>query len=551
MIERYTLPEMGRVWSEAHKYELWCKVETLVLEAHAAAGVVPADAVEPVRNAAPPTPEAVAEIEAVTQHDVIAFLSRLGGQHRAARGRRLRALRHDVVGPARHRAGAAARRRDRHPAGQGRRAGRRAARPRARAPRHAAGRAHPRHPRRARRLGPPGRRLRVRDGPLPRPAARGARGRRRAARSPARSAPTPTSTRRSSARSPPRSACRPADVATQVVIRDGITEWVSALADHGDGVRGDRPRGAARPAHRGARAVGAVRQGAEGLLGDAAQEEPDHLASGSPAWPASSAPRSCRCMEGIPLWHERDISHSSTERIALPDAAIGTDYLLNLTLRLVDRPGRRRRPDARQPRLHRRPDLHLDRAARAGRDGAVPRGRVRAHAGGGDGDLGDRRPVPRDAAQARRRPAGSSSTRRGSTRSAGRSATSTRLDGSLRRGWRRCRDAGSEGLHATCTPARSATSTRSATTEVLLVAATASRRTTSCCRPRSRTRARSSPRCRCGGSTSSPTSCRTTWSPLMSPTTRGAAPYATSCAVGRCCAAGSTWCRSSAWPAAT
>src|SRR6202008_1565588 len=75
MIERYTLPEMGSVWSEAHKYELWCRVETLVLEAHAAAGGVPADAVEPVRNAPPPTPEAVAEIEAVTQHDVIAFLS--------------------------------------------------------------------------------------------------------------------------------------------------------------------------------------------------------------------------------------------------------------------------------------------------------------------------------------------------------------------------------------------------------------------------------------------------------------------------------------------
>ncbi len=75
MIERYTLPEMGRVWSEAHKYELWCQVEVMVLEAHAEAGVVPADTVEPVRRATPPTPEAVAEIEAVTQHDVIAFLS--------------------------------------------------------------------------------------------------------------------------------------------------------------------------------------------------------------------------------------------------------------------------------------------------------------------------------------------------------------------------------------------------------------------------------------------------------------------------------------------
>ena len=75
MISRYTLPEIGQVWSEAHKYELWCRVETLVLEAHAQAGTVPADSVGPVRAAAPPTPEAVAEVEAVTDHDVIAFLT--------------------------------------------------------------------------------------------------------------------------------------------------------------------------------------------------------------------------------------------------------------------------------------------------------------------------------------------------------------------------------------------------------------------------------------------------------------------------------------------
>jgi adenylosuccinate lyase len=40
--------------------------------------------------------------------------------------------------------------------------------------------------------------------------------------------------------------------------------------------------------------------------------------------------------EGIPLWHERDISHSSVERIALPDAAIATDYLLHLTTGLME-----------------------------------------------------------------------------------------------------------------------------------------------------------------------------------------------------------------------
>jgi adenylosuccinate lyase len=40
--------------------------------------------------------------------------------------------------------------------------------------------------------------------------------------------------------------------------------------------------------------------------------------------------------EGIPLWHERDISHSSVERIALPDASVLTDYVLHLTTGLIE-----------------------------------------------------------------------------------------------------------------------------------------------------------------------------------------------------------------------
>src|ERR1051326_1488065 len=75
MIERYTRAEMGRVWSEAHKYELWARVELLVLEAHARAGVVPAGSVASVRSAKIPSPEEVAAVEAVTDHDVIAFLT--------------------------------------------------------------------------------------------------------------------------------------------------------------------------------------------------------------------------------------------------------------------------------------------------------------------------------------------------------------------------------------------------------------------------------------------------------------------------------------------
>ena len=40
--------------------------------------------------------------------------------------------------------------------------------------------------------------------------------------------------------------------------------------------------------------------------------------------------------EGIPLWHERDTSHSSVERIALPNTTIATDYLLHLTIGLTE-----------------------------------------------------------------------------------------------------------------------------------------------------------------------------------------------------------------------
>jgi adenylosuccinate lyase len=40
-------------------------------------------------------------------------------------------------------------------------------------------------------------------------------------------------------------------------------------------------------------------------------------------------------MEGMALWHERDISHSSTERVALPDAAAVTDFLLGETTALI------------------------------------------------------------------------------------------------------------------------------------------------------------------------------------------------------------------------
>ncbi|MGH8871487.1 MAG: adenylosuccinate lyase [Acidimicrobiia bacterium] len=78
MIERYTLPEMGRLWSEQRKLEVWQEVETLALEAWNILGRVPDGVAEATRAAPCPTPEDVAAREEVTAHDLAAFVDLLG-----------------------------------------------------------------------------------------------------------------------------------------------------------------------------------------------------------------------------------------------------------------------------------------------------------------------------------------------------------------------------------------------------------------------------------------------------------------------------------------
>ena len=74
MIERYTRPEMGAVWSERAKLETWLKVELAVVDALAGQGVVPdADAAQ-VRERASFDVDAVKAREKVTDHDVAAFV---------------------------------------------------------------------------------------------------------------------------------------------------------------------------------------------------------------------------------------------------------------------------------------------------------------------------------------------------------------------------------------------------------------------------------------------------------------------------------------------
>jgi adenylosuccinate lyase len=334
MIERYTLPEMGRVWSDAHKYELWCRVELLVLEAHARAGTVPADSVEPVRSAQIPTPEAVAAVEAVTDHDVIAFLTAWADNTTPrsaaayvhfgmtssdlldtalaiqlaeasdlliAKATRLTAVLRDHA-----------------------LAHRDTLRP---------GRTHGIH------AEPDTWGHRVADFAFAMARSRDRLARARAAVAVGTlSGPVGTYSNIDPAIEAEVMAAlelRPADVATQVVMRDGIAEWVSALA-----LAATVCEAVALEVRHGQRTE--VRELAEPFR--AGQK-------GSSAMPHKKNPirseRICGLArmvrayvtpvtEGIPLWHERDISHSSVERVALPDAAVATDYLLHLTTGLIE-----------------------------------------------------------------------------------------------------------------------------------------------------------------------------------------------------------------------
>jgi adenylosuccinate lyase len=73
MIERYTLPEMKKIWSEENKFGKWLDVEICACEAMAELGRVPREALEEIREKAGFNLQRIAEIEAVTNHDVIAF----------------------------------------------------------------------------------------------------------------------------------------------------------------------------------------------------------------------------------------------------------------------------------------------------------------------------------------------------------------------------------------------------------------------------------------------------------------------------------------------
>src|SRR5215468_9665817 len=334
MIDRYTLPEMGRVWSDAHKYELWCRVEILVLEAHARAGTVPAAAVGPVRSAPPPSPQAVAEVEAVTEHDVIAFLTAWADNtepRSAAAYVHFGMTSSDLLDTAlamqlTEATDMILAKADRLVA---------VLRDHALAHRHTLrpGRTHGIH------AEPDVWGHRVADFAF---AAARSRDRIRRARAAVAvgtlSGPVGSYSNIDpsiEAEVMPALGLRPADVATQVVMRDGIAEWACALA-----VLATVCEAIALEVRHGQRTE--VAELAEpfrsGQKGSSAMPHKKNPIRSERICGLARMVRSyvTPVTEGIPLWHERDISHSSVERIALPDAAIATDYLIYLTAGLVE-----------------------------------------------------------------------------------------------------------------------------------------------------------------------------------------------------------------------
>jgi adenylosuccinate lyase len=333
VISRYTLPEMGRLWSETHKYELWCQVETLVIEAQAEADLVPAESVEPVRAAPPPTPEAVAELEAVTHHDVIAFLSAWADNtepREAAAYVHFGMTSSDLLDTALALALTEA---------TDLLIGRTVALTialRTHALEHRdslrPGRSHGIH------AEPDTWGHRVADFAFAMARCTGRLRRARTAVAVGKlSGPVGTYSSIDPAIEATvltRLGLRPADVSTQVVLRDGIAEWVSALAIVAtvcEAVALEVRHGQRTEVAELAESFGSGQKGSSSMPHKRNPVRSERIAGLARVVRAQIVP----VLEGIPLWHERDISHSSTERVALPDAAITTDYLLAETTNLI------------------------------------------------------------------------------------------------------------------------------------------------------------------------------------------------------------------------
>ena len=332
MIERYTRSAIGAVWSEQRKLESWLEVELAVVDALAEHGVVPAADAAAVRQRAAFTVEAVKERERVTDHDMAAFVDVVA----ASVGEAGRWVHHGLTSSDVLDTALALQLRA---AGEACLSGARAYRDAliARAREHVGtvcvGRTHGVHAepttfgvklagfafeadRNLRRLGRAFEQAAV-------GALSGAVGT-YAANGPELEAAVLA-----------RLGLTGEDVSTQVVARDRHAELLSAIAMAGAGLE----RFAVEVRHLQRTEVRELEEPfAEGQKGSSAMpHKRNPIVSERISGLARLLRGYCQAgVENVALWHERDISHSSVERVALPDATILLDYMQALAVRVVE-----------------------------------------------------------------------------------------------------------------------------------------------------------------------------------------------------------------------
>ncbi len=332
MIKRYALPEMTALWSDERRFQAWLAVELAVCEVHAEMGVIPAAALDEIRAKARFTVERIAEIEQTTRHDVIAFTTALAESiGPAARYVHFGLTSSDVTDTAnailmREACDLLLRRLDAF-----------AAALRARAYEHKdtvmIGRTHGVH------AEPTTFGL-----ALALYYADAQRNRRRLARARQAVAVGKISGAVGTfahldpeveARVCARLGLQPAPISTQVIQRDRHAELLATLALIGAGIE----KAALEIRHLQRTEVREARESfGPGQKGSSAMPHKRNPIVSEQLCGLARILRSNAqaALENIALWHERDISHSSVERIILPDSCILTDYMLAKATQLIE-----------------------------------------------------------------------------------------------------------------------------------------------------------------------------------------------------------------------
>ena len=332
MIARYTRPEMGRIWSDQNKFQTWLDVEIAATETLAEAGIVPQSAAKAIREKGGFDLDRINQIEAEVKHDVIAFTTAVAEKvGPESRWLHYGLTSNDVVDTAQAllvKQASAIIRDDLNKVARGAEATRLGVQG------HADDRPHPRHSRRAHHL-----RLKLANwySEVQRDIERF-----EMASEQMRVGKLSGAVGNAAHLEPEyeeaickRLGLNVAAVSSQVIQRDRHAFYVATLAVIASTL--DKIATEIRHLQR-----TEVRE---------AEEFFSEKQKGSSAMPHKRNPVTCEqisglarvvrsnaqaALENVALWHERDISHSSAERIILPDSTTLVDYLLNKTTNLID-----------------------------------------------------------------------------------------------------------------------------------------------------------------------------------------------------------------------